>query len=174
MWLVIVRQSARMIPLVALFATFVAVATSSTLVCAKAKKTTGTTGSSVVVLNTLMFLASTLDTGQLQSRSRGLISQDPDWNQATVFSTSFWDPAMQLEHRARGHMVITHPGGDQTFLQYEVSWHNVGPIELEWEILGRFVRGTGKFKGITGTWRERGRSTSAGEGGDWETEYTLP
>jgi hypothetical protein len=67
MRLVIVRQWARMIPLVALFATFVAVATSSTLVCAEAKKATGTTGSSVVVVNTLMFLASTLDTGQLQS-----------------------------------------------------------------------------------------------------------
>jgi hypothetical protein len=68
---VIVRQWARMIPLVALFATFVAVATSSTLVCAEAKKATGTTGSSVVVVNTLMFLASTLDTGQLQSARPG-------------------------------------------------------------------------------------------------------
>jgi hypothetical protein len=174
MWFVIVCQSARMVPLVALFGTFLVLATSPRLAYAEAKRATGTTGSSVVVVNTLIFLASTLDTGQLQSRSRELISQDLDWNHATVFSTSFLDPAMQLEHKARGHMVITHPGGDQTFLQYEVSWKNVGPIELEWQFLGSFVRGTGKFKGISGTWREGGKSTSTGDGGNWETEYNLP
>jgi len=81
---------------------------------------------------------------------------------------------MQLEHRARGHKVITHRGGDQTFLQYEISWKNVGPIELEWQLLGLFVRGTGQFKGITWTWRERGQSTTVGEGGDWEAQYSLP
>jgi len=174
MWLETVRPLARVILLVALFGPVVGGPTSPTSAYAETKKATGTTESSVVVANTLLFLASTLDTGQLQSRSRNLISQDPDWNQAKIFSTSFWDPAMQLEHRARGHMVITHPGGDQTFLEYEVSWKNAGPIELEWQFRGLFVRGTGKFKGITGTWRERGKSASVGDSGDWETEYSLP
>jgi len=174
MWLKIVRRAARETLLVALLGAFMGGATSPTAAYAEARKVRGTTESSVIVANTLLFLASTLDTGQLQSRSRSAISRDPDWNQAKLFSTSFWDPAMQLEHRARGHMVISHPGGDQTFLEYEVSWKNVGPIEIEWQMLGRFVRGTGKFKGIIGTWRERGTSTSVGESGDWETEYSLP
>ena len=168
----IVRRSA--ILLAVILGTFLGVPPSGTLAHAEPRKVTGTTGSSNVVANTLIFLASTLDTGQLQSRSRDLMSQDPDGNRANVFSTSFWDPAMQLERRARGHMVITHPGGDQTFLQYEITWKNLGPTELEWQILGLFVRGTGKFKGITGTWRERGKSTLTGDVGDWETGYSLP
>jgi hypothetical protein len=145
-----------------------------TWVSAETKRATGTHGSVALVARTEVFLPSTLLTAQLESRSRGLISQDPDWNGATLFTTSFFDQAMQLERQARGHMVITHPGGDQTFLQYEISWKPVGSLELEWQLLGRFVRGTGKFKGITGTWRERGKSTSTGDSGDWETEYTLP
>lgn len=81
---------------------------------------------------------------------------------------------MQIERKSRGHMVIMHPGGDQTFLLYEVTWKNVGSLDLEWQYEGRFLRGTGRFKGITGTGRERGRSTSTGDSGDWETEYSLP
>ena len=147
---------------------------SSTWASAETKRVTGTHGSVVLVARSELFLASTLLTGQLESRSRGLISQDPDWNGATLFTTTFSDQAMQLERQAPGHMVITHPGGDQTFLQYEIRWKPVGSLEREWQLLGRFVRGTGKFKGITGTWRERGKSTTTGDSGDWETEYTLP
>jgi hypothetical protein len=146
---------------------------SPTLASAETRKATGTVGSVVLVARTEIFMASVLLSGHLESRSRGLLSQDPDWNHAMLFSTSFMDPAMQLERQARGHMVITHPGGDQMFLQYDATWKNVGPIEIEWQILGRFVRGTGRFKGITGTWRERVKSTSTGDSGDWETEYTL-
>ena len=51
-----------MIFLVALLGTFVGVATSPTLAYGEGKKATGTTGSFVVVANTLLFLASTLDT----------------------------------------------------------------------------------------------------------------
>src|SRR5262245_39211178 len=101
---------------VALFGTLVGTAASFTVAHAESKKATGTTEFSVRVAHTEVFLASTLDAGQLESQSRGLVSQDPDWNHATLFSTSFRDPAMQVEHRALGHMVITHPGGDQTFL----------------------------------------------------------
>ena len=148
--------------------------TSPTLASAETKKVTGTHGSAVLVARSEIFLASTLLSAQLESRSRSLISQDPDWSRATLFSTTFFDPAMQLERKGYGHMVITHHGGDQTFLQYEVTWKNIGSIEFEWEIRGLFARGTGKFRGISGTWHERGKRTSTGDFGDWEVEYTLP
>jgi hypothetical protein len=58
------------------------------LAYAEVKRATGTTGSSVAVVNTLIFLTSTLDTGQLQSQSRYLISQDPDWNHRAKTSSA--------------------------------------------------------------------------------------
>jgi len=141
---------------------------------AEPKKVTGTSEPLVLVARTSIFLASTLDTGLLESNSRGLVSQDPDWNHATVFAVSFTDPAMRQEHQKRGHAVITHPSGDQTFVEYTIMLKELGGGDLDWKVLGHFVRGTGKFKGITGVLRERGRLRSTGMLIDWEAEYNLP
>jgi len=65
----------------------------------------------------------------------------------------------------------THPGGDQTFLDYEARWKGRGGADGEWETAGHFVGGTGRFAGITGTWRERGTSTLTTDTGEWEAQY---
>jgi hypothetical protein len=70
--------------------------------------------------------------------------------------------------------VITHPGGDQTFLEYTVTLKELGGGDADWRVLAHFVRGTGKFKGIAGILRERGTLRSTGTAIDWEAEYDLP
>jgi hypothetical protein len=90
---------------------------------AQAKKATGTSSQVVRVARTELFLGNNpADTGRLESLSRVLASSDPDWNGARVFSVRFSDPFMRQERQARGHMVVTHPGGDQAFLEYHFRW----------------------------------------------------
>jgi hypothetical protein len=138
---------------------------------AQARKVSGKGVGAERVARTELFLAN-MDTGVLESLSRLLSSQDPDWNGARVFSVRFSDPHARRERYVHGHMVVHHPGGDQTFLTYEFRWKPVG-ADADFEMVARFVRGTGKFKGISGSWRERGRSTVTEDTSEWEVEYEL-
>jgi hypothetical protein len=134
------------------------------------KKVSGQIGDATVRARTELFLAENpADTGHLVSVSRTLTSLDPAWNGAHIFSVRFSDPFMRQERRSHGHMVITHPNGDQTFVEYQLRWKG-----LDWETSGHFVGGTGRFSGITGKWRVRGTPTPTSDAGQWEAEYELP
>jgi hypothetical protein len=137
---------------------------------AQTRKVSGKMGNATVRAQTELFLAENpADTGRLLSASRTLTSLDPAWDRAQLFSVRFSDPFMRQERRARGHMVITHPSGDQTFVEYELRWKGV-----DWETSGHFVGGTGRFAGIRGKWRVRGTLTPTSDAGEWEAEYELP
>jgi hypothetical protein len=141
---------------------------------AQAKKATGTSSQVVRVARTELFLGNNpADTGRLESLSRVLASSDPDWNGARVFSVRFSDPFMRQERQARGHMVVTHPGGDQAFLEYHFRWKPSQGGVTEFDLQARFVRGTGRFQAITGSWRERGQPSASGDSSAWEVEYTA-
>jgi hypothetical protein len=112
-------------------------------------------------------------TGRLESLLRVLKSDDPDWNDAQVYSVRFSDPEMRQNRTMRGQMIVTHTNGDRTFLEYEFTWKG-GGLDTEFELNGRFVGGTGKFRGITGQWRERGTSTMTEDTSEWEIEYQRP
>jgi hypothetical protein len=142
---------------------------------AQSKKVSGKSAQVIRVARTEIFLGNDPgDTGHLESISRVLTSEDGDWNQARVFSTRFSDPHARRERHVRGHMVVTHPNGDQTFLDYEFRWKPVAGGEQDFELNARFIRGTGKFRGISGRWRERGRTTLTSDSSEWEVEYSVP
>jgi hypothetical protein len=142
---------------------------------AETKTASGKSTALVRVARTEIFLAGDpSDTGLLESLMRSLVSEDPDWNQATVFSVRFSDPHGRRERKMQGHMVVTHPNGDQTFLEYDFKWKPSVGGTSDFELLARFVRGTGKFKGITGSWRERGQSTASDDTSAWQVEYSVP
>jgi hypothetical protein len=138
------------------------------------KKVSGRIGNVAVRARTELFLAeNTADPGRLDSLSRTLTSTDPDWHNATTFSVRFSDPFMRQERRYHGHAVNVHPGGDQTFVEYKGRWTPRGGGDFDWETTGRFVGGTGRFRGVTGTWRERGVWTQTSAAGEWEAAYEL-
>jgi len=104
-------------------------------------------------------------------------STDPDWDKAKSFNASYIiNPTGQGDDYT-GCKAITHPGGDQTFILFRGSWKWVSPRDVYrfiFEAKGRFTGGTGKFKGIRGYWRIKGK----GDGmlyvtGEWEVEYTV-
>jgi hypothetical protein len=99
---------------------------------AQGKKVSGKSAQVVRVARTEIFLGNDPgDTGHLESLSRVLTSDDGDWNQAKVFSTRFSNPHARRERHVRGHMVVTHPNGDQTFLDYEFRWKHVTAREQD-------------------------------------------
>jgi hypothetical protein len=114
-----------------------------------------------------------MTTGRLESLFRILRSAAPEWDNAQVFTVRFSDPAMRQNRIMRGHMIVIHADGDRTFLDYEFTW-KPGGVNTEFEKKARFLRGTGKFTGITGRWIERGVSTMAEDMSEWEIEYSLP
>jgi hypothetical protein len=112
------------------------------------------------------------DTGRLDSIARTLTSEHPDWNGARVFSVRFSDPHARRERHVHGHMVVTHPTGEQTFYTYEFKWASTDP-ETDFTLTARLVQGTGKFRRARGTWQERGRSTMASDSSEWAIDYEL-
>jgi hypothetical protein len=72
-------------------------------------------------------------------------------------------------------LVNTHPNGDQTFFQYTERREPIGtgPYDYTWKIEGFFIKGTGKFKGITGSVVAKGKTTMAEKTWKWEAEYEI-
>jgi hypothetical protein len=73
-------------------------------------------------------------------------------------------------------MIVIHPGGERTFLEFEFKSKHGGlttGVTTEFELGGRFLQGTGKFTGITGRWMERGVSTMTEDTSEWEVEYSV-
>jgi hypothetical protein len=134
----------------------------------------GTTTNAVQVGRTEIFLGNDpVDTARLESVTRTLVSIHPDWNGASWFSVRFSDPHARRERRGFGHAVVTYPGGDQAFLIYEYQLKSLVGAEIEFETKGLFLRGTGKFQGITGTWRDRGWYTLTESSSEWTVEYKI-
>ena len=110
--------------------------------------------------------------GRLEGLLRVLESDAPEWRGAQVFSVRFSDPQMRQNRVMRGQMVITVPGGDQAFLNYDFTWTG-GGVTTPFQLNGLFVHGTGRFAGIRGQWREQGLSTMNEDTSEWEVTYEL-
>jgi hypothetical protein len=102
-----------------------------------------------------------------------LNSDDPDWNNVQRFTVQYDD--ISKERYFRGYGVNTHPNGDQTFFQYKGKREPIGtgPYDYTWKIEGFFIKGTGKFKGITGSVVAKGKTSMAEKIWEWEAEYEI-
>jgi len=99
-----------------------------------------------------------------------LRSADPDWDNARTFTIRFDHPTKIKWFK--GYIAITHPGGDQTFMKFEGKEESLG-AEAIYEAKGRYIGGTGKFKGITGTGAFNQKWTLAKTTTQWKTEYEV-
>lgn len=99
-----------------------------------------------------------------------LRSADPDWDNARAFTIRFDHPTKIRWFK--GYLATSHPGGDQTFLRFEGKEESLGARAI-YEARGRYIGGTGKFKGITGTCTFTQRWTLAETTTQWETEYEV-
>ena len=95
-------------------------------------------------------------------------SDDPEWNNATFYSVWYIENLNFI-----GHGVVTHPGGDQTFRIVKGKIKALNVHEWTAEYRGYFIGGTGKYKGIQGSWKEKTVNMSAGLTTEWEVEYEI-
>ena len=95
-------------------------------------------------------------------------SADPEWNNATFYSVWFIENLNFI-----GHAVVTHPGGDQTFLTVKGKIKALNAHDWTSQYEGWFSGGTGKFKGIRGTWRAKTVQTQSESTTEWEAEYEI-
>lgn len=108
--------------------------------------------------------------GKVRARNSVLRSADPDWNNAGFFEVTL-DKSI-LEETQMGYGVITHPGGDQTFIEYEGKLTSHSGAESTGEKKGFFIGGTGKFKGIRARWLLKWSFKMGGDmEGEWKVEY---
>ena len=99
-----------------------------------------------------------------------LHSDDPDWNNARLFSVCYNDPAKV--DLSTGFGTIVHPGGDQTFIEYEGRLKSSGGADVTGEAEGIFLGGTGKFTGIKARYLSKWKSTmTEGDTVEWEVQY---
>ena len=104
-------------------------------------------------------------------------SADPDWDKAIFYEVLYYvNPAFPPKgDEYRGCGSISLPNGDNAFIKHSGSWQFVVPKDgNRWtgEFSGRFTGGTGKLKGIRGTFKIKGK----GDGfknvtGEWDVEY---
>jgi hypothetical protein len=101
-----------------------------------------------------------------------LSSTDPDWDNAHVFLVEYNHPTKVKVFK--GYTAITHPGGDQTFFKWEAKQKSLGGADFISVAKGRYIGGTGKFNGITGSWTSKTKFTETeGRKVEWETEYEI-
>ena len=112
------------------------------------------------------------------ARHSVLSSADPDWNNARFFSAGWRKFKFTKPGHFKGYGVITHPGGDQTFIQYVIKTvpsdgrRETGGSEWTGETEGFFISGTGKFKGIKARWMSKWKHTvTEGWMVEWGVEY---
>ena len=98
-----------------------------------------------------------------------LSSPDPDWNNAKCFYFLYNEPTKDYDHK--GYGVITHPSGDQTFIQFVNKITSSSSINAVGKRKGLFLGGTGKFEGIRARWLVNWNEKTEGMIGDWEVVY---
>lgn len=110
------------------------------------------------------------DRGWLIVNRSVLSSPDPDWNNARCFYFLYNEPTKDYDHK--GYGVITHPSGDQTYIEFVGKITSASGADRTGENKGFFIGGTGKFEGIRARWllkwtRTMTQITTA----EWEVEY---
>jgi len=103
-------------------------------------------------------------------------SDDPDWNGVPASFVAYADLIAGTGPHW-GYLVVTHPGGDQTYHAYEGVGKRIVNPDGSWEanLEGRtwLIGGTGRFRGITGSGTYKGKATPAGVTYEWEAEYEV-
>jgi hypothetical protein len=138
---------------------------------AEMKKVSGTSKTIARLARARIPLADLPVKGYLRVSHSVLSSADPDWNNARFFYIEYDETTK--EWGERGYGVITHPGGDQTFIKFVGRLISVtGGSEMTGESEGFFIGGTGKFKDIKARWLLKWKWTvTEGTMGEWEVEY---
>ena len=135
------------------------------------KKVSGTSKTITRLAQTHIPVADTPVKGYLSVYHSLLSSADPDWNNARFFYVQYDESTK--EWGDRGYGVITHPGGDQTFIKFvsrDISETAGSEATGEWE--GVFIGGTGKFKDIKARWLYKWKWTvTEGRMTEWKVEY---
>ncbi len=136
---------------------------------AEMKKVSGTSKTIVRLALNRIPVADTTVKGYLVVYHTVLSSANPDWNNAPFFYIEYDESTK--EWGERGYGVITHPGGDQTFIKFVGRRSAAGSESTgEWE--GLFIGGTGKFKDIKARWLLKWKKTTTkGLMVEWEVEY---
>lgn len=139
-------------------------------VCAEVKRVSGTTESVAALAQDKITFPKELIFIHFRIQLWVLRSANPDRDNARAFTIRFDHPTKITWFK--GYMATTHPGGDQTFLRFEGKEESLGARAI-YEAKGRYIGGTGKFKGITGTCAFTQRWTLAETTIQWETEYEV-
>jgi len=140
-------------------------------VYAGSKKVSGTTKSVTRLTQEIIRLPDMISRIEFNISHWVLSSTDPDWDNAHVFYVTYNHPTKLRVFK--GYIAITHPGGDQTFMKYEGKFEPLEGGTGFYEIKGRYIGSTGKFKGITGSWASKLKGTHAELTAEWETEYEV-
>ena len=138
--------------------------------CAEGRKVSGVTESVEPLAQDQMVFPKELIFIHFRIQLWVLRSADPDWDKARAFTIRFDHPTKPTWFE--GYSAITHPGGDQTFMKFEGKEESLG-AKATYEAKGRFIGGTGKFNGITGTSTFFQTWTLAETTTEWETEYKI-
>ena len=134
------------------------------------KKISGTSKTIARLAQTPIAIADSPAKGLLIVFHSVLSSADPDWNDARFFYVEYAES--MKEWGDRGYGVITHPGGDQTFIEFVGKLTSTAGSESTGEWEGVFIGGTGKFKDIKARWLLKWkRIMTEGRVSEWEVEY---
>jgi hypothetical protein len=137
---------------------------------AEMKKVSGTSKAIVRLAETQIAVADITQKGSLEVFRSVLSSADPDWNDARFFYIRYDEPTK--EWGKKGYGVITHPGGDQTFIKFVIRELSAAGSAATGEWEGFFIGGTGKFKDIKARWLLKWKfTTTEGRLDEWKVEY---
>ena len=132
------------------------------------KKITGTSKVINLLARTKIAVSKSPVKGYLIVYNAVFNSADPDWNNSRFYFIKY--KASPDSHKGFG--VITHPGGDQTFIEFDDKQSASG-TDVKGETEGFFLKGTGKFENIRARWKSKWmQNYSGGERIDeWTVEY---
>jgi len=124
-------------------------------------------------MQTVFCLHDTADHDMSLMEIRGFhTSSDENWNQAKL---TYWGTAdlIQGSGPEHGYFVEDHPNGDRTWGTYECNLSTVNG-HLTSEGTFRYTQGTGRYAGISGNGKFKGRMTSPTDVEiSWEGSYQL-
>jgi hypothetical protein len=137
---------------------------------AEMKKVSGTSKTIARLAQTPIAVAGSPAKGILRVFNSVLSSADPDWNDACFFYVEYAESTKDWGEK--GYGVITHPGGDQTFIRFMSKLTSTAGSESTGEWEGLFLGGSGKFKDIRARWLLKWkRIMTEGRVAEWEVEY---
>ena len=137
---------------------------------AEEKKISGTLKGLPRLASTQIFIGDSKTKGFLYVNRSELSSPDPDWNNARIFYILYSEPTK--EYDLKGYGVITHPSGDQTFIEFVDKITSTSGADAVIERKGFFIGGTGKFEGIRARWLVKVKDKMSERlAGAWQVEY---